>query len=166
MGKVIRKRELSMRLAVAAQELSNVQGKVGFFESAKYADGTPVAYVAAIHEMGYATGGIPPRPFMRPTAIEQGPHWTEAFGKGAKAIARGTFSAHQVMDAVGQLAAGDIRKKISEITSPPLEPATVAARRRRYKNKSITGNLTKPLVDTAVMVNSVTNVVETKGSGS
>lgn len=162
MGKAIRKRELSMRLAVAAQELNNVQGKAGFFESAKYPDGTPVAYVAAIQEFGYAEGGIPPRSFMRTTANEQGKHWTEAFSKGAKAIVRGTFSPKQVMDAVGQLAAGDIRKKISEIQSPPLEAATVAARRRRYANKGATGNLTKPLVDTAIMVNSVTNIVEEK----
>ena len=162
MGKAIRKREHALRLEVAARELSNVQGKVGFFESAKYPDGTPVAYVAAVQEFGYSEGGIPPRPFMRTTASEQGGSWTEAFGKGAKAIARGTFTPHQVMDAVGQLAAGDIRKKISEITSPPLQPATVAARRRRYKDKKTTGSLTKPLVDTAVMVNSVTNVVEDK----
>lgn len=162
MGKAIRKREMTLRLLEGARELSSVQGKVGFFESAKYPDGTPVAYVASIHEFGYSEGGIPPRPFMRTTANEQGQNWSEAFGKGAKAIARGTFTAHQVMDAVGQLAAGDIRKKISEIQQPPLQEATVKARKRRYKDRKTTGNLTKPLVDTAVMVNSVTNTVENK----
>ena len=63
---------------------------------------------------------------------------------------------------LGQLAAGDIRKKISEIQQPPLQEATVKARKRRYKDRKTTGNLTKPLVDTAVMVNSVTNTVENK----
>lgn len=164
MGKAIRKRELSLRLEQGARELSAVQGKVGFFESAKYPDGTPVAYVASVQEFGYAEGGIPPRSFMRTTAAEQGKNWTDAFGKGAKAIARGTFTAHQVMDAVGQLAAGDIRKKISEITSPPLKDATIKARQRRYADKKTVGKLAKPLVDTAVMVNSVTNIVEDAGA--
>jgi hypothetical protein len=103
---------------------------------------------------------------MRSTAAARGKDWSEAFGKGAKAIARGTFSAHQVMDAVGQLAAGDIRKTISEITSPPLEESTVKARQRRYAKagKELKGSIAKPLVDTAVMVNSVTNVVEDAGA--
>lgn len=162
MGKAIRKREMTLRLLEGARELSDVQGKVGFFESAKYPDGTPVAQVAVVHEFGYTEGGIPPRPFMRTTANEQSANWSEAFGKGAKAIAKGRFSATQVMDAVGQLAAGDIRKKISEIQSPPLKEATIKARKRRYKDRKTTGNLTKPLVDTAVMVNSVTNIVEKK----
>lgn len=145
------------QLVAVMKELEGVVGKVGFFESAKYVDGTPVAYVASIHEFGYAEGGIPARPFFRPTIQEQGPAWGEAFGKGAKAIAKGRYTPFQVMDAVGQLAAGDVKKTISEIQSPPLDPDTIAARRRRYKDKKTTGNLSKPLVDTALMINSVTN---------
>lgn len=163
MGSVRRNREQSQRLLLASRELSQAVAKVGFFGTAKYPDGTPVAYVASIHEFGYTEGGIPPRSFMRTTAAEQGPNWDEAMAKGAKAIAKGKFTGVQVMDAVGQLAAGDIRKKISKIQSPPLKESTVNARKRRYKDKKTTGNLTKPLVDTAVMVNAVTNIVERKG---
>lgn len=162
MGKCIRNREMAINLEQGARELSGVIGKVGFFETAKYPDGTPVAEIAAVQELGYPKGGIPPRPFMRTAAAEHGKEWKESFAKGAKAIANGRFTAHQVMDAVGQAAAGDIRKKISTITTPPLKASTVAARRRRYKDKKTTGNLSKPLVDTAVMVNSVTNAVEDK----
>lgn len=145
------------QLIAVMKELEGVVGKVGFFESAKYADGTPVAYVASIQEFGSAPQGIPARPFFRTTIAEQGGEWGDAFGKGAKAIAKGTYTPFQVMDAVGQLAAGDVKNKISEISEPPLDPDTIAARRRRYADKKTTGSLTKPLVDTAVMINSVTN---------
>ena len=162
MGKVTRKGGGIQRLRTGAKELSGVTGKVGFFESAKYPDGTPVAYVASIHEHGYAPGNIPPRPMMRPTIAEQSAQWSRDFGEGAKAVVVGRYSAAQVMDAVGMKAAGDVAKTISEIKSPPLAPATVDARRRRYADGKTTGNLTKPLVDTAVMVTSVTHITERK----
>lgn len=161
-GRAIRNREGTERLLLNIAGLEGLQGKVGWFETAKYPDGTSVAYVASIHEFGYPEGGIPARSFMRSTAMESSKQWTLAFGRGVKAIASGTFNADQVMESVTLLAVGDIKKKISEIQSPPLAPATIAARRRRYKNKALTGNLTKPLVDTSLMVSSITNVVERK----
>lgn len=168
MGKAIRKREGAQRLAIAVGDLDGLVGKVGFFDTAKYADGTPVAYVASIHEFGAAEQGIPPRPFFRPTIAERSAEWTKQFGQGARAVAKGTFTASQVMDAVGLGAAGDVAKTIAGITTPPLKDATIAARRRRYANpklgKKTKGNLAKPLVDTAVMVNSVTHIVERTGS--
>lgn len=147
-------------ISVGAKELDGLRGKVGIFESTKYPSGTPGAYVAAIHEFGAPSEGIPPRPFMRPTIAEQSPEWTKQFGAGAKAIAEERFSAADVMETVAALAAGDVRKTIASIQDPPLKEATIEARKRRYKNRNKTGNLTKPLVDTAVMVNAVTHVVE------
>lgn len=162
MGRVVRNRQGLEQLRVAVQGLGNTTGKVGWFETAKYPDGTPVAYVASIHEFGYAAGSIPPRPSMRPTIAAQSKEWALSFGKGATAAAKGNYTAAQVMDAVGLMAAGDVAKTISKITQPPLKPATVAARRRRYADQNTTGNLTKPLVDTALMVTSITHLTESK----
>jgi len=140
--------------------LAEVSGKVGFFESAKYPDGTSVAYVASIQEMGYAEGNIPPRPFMRPTIAKESKEWTKQFGFGAKRVALGEMTPTQVMDAVGLAAAGSVAKTIAEVQTPPLKESTVNARKRRYADRKTTGNLTKPLVDTAVMVTSVTHLTE------
>jgi hypothetical protein len=142
------------------QGLEGVSGKVGYFESAKYTDGTPVASIAAVHEFGYAEGKIPPRPTMRPTIAKKSGEWSKNFGGGAKAIAAGTMTATQVMEAVGMAAAGDVRKTIAELKAPPLKEATIDRRKRRYADKNTTGNLAKPLVDTAVMVNAVTHLTE------
>lgn len=165
MGRVVRSGGGGVqRLVTAIKGITEVQEKVGFFESAKYPDGTPVAYVAAIQEFGYAEGGIPPRSFMRTTIAEHNEEWAGLMAKGAKAVAKGTYTGLQVMDAIGQRAAGDVRKKISEIKDPPLAASTVAARRRGMADKKTTGSLTKPLVHTGILINSVTNTTEPKAS--
>ncbi len=51
-----------LQKALSAADKSDLQ--VGWFESAKYDDGTPVAGVAAIQEFGSAKNRIPPRPFF------------------------------------------------------------------------------------------------------
>lgn len=162
MGKTVRNRQGSQRLREAADELSGLVAKVGFFETSKYPDGTPVAAVAVTQERGSVRKNIPARPFMSTTVDKHRAEWNEQVRRGANAIAEGRFTGAQVMDAIGALAAGDIRKTISEIQQPPLKEATVAARKRRYKDKKTVGSLTKPLVDTAVMVNAVTYAVEKK----
>ena len=58
------------RITLAAKELDGKELKVGWFASSKYENGTPAAYVAAIHEFGYPEGNIPPRLGMRGTIQE------------------------------------------------------------------------------------------------
>lgn len=55
--RVIRKAQTARRSTAIA---------VGFFSSARYQDGTPVAHVAAIHEFG--AGAMPERAFFRASA--------------------------------------------------------------------------------------------------
>lgn len=147
------------RLVAAIKELDGVQGKTGWFETAKYATGVPVAYVATIHEFGAeitfdngAKAIIPARPFMRPTVAAKGKQWTALLGEGAKSVLTGGATPLQVMEAVALRAAGDVAKTISEITSPPLSPLTIARK-----------GSTKPLVDTGQLIQSVTGIAERAG---
>lgn len=134
--------------------------KVGFPSAAYYEDGTSVAYVATIQELGSPEQGIPPRPFMRTTAAAKMGEWKNNMARGLKAIVNKGFTLQQVLDQVGLAAAGDIAKTIASITSPALKPATILARQRKYAKPGKTvGNLTKPLVATALMFNSVTHEV-------
>lgn len=142
------------RFAVALKELNGLQTKVGWFESAKYPDGTPVAYVAAIQEFGYPEGGIPPRPFFRPTIEAKQAEWAAAVAVMAKRIAAGRMTAFQAIDALGGAAAGDVRKTISEVVAPELDKRTIAARKRRGNNSE------KPLVDTRILLPTLTHVTE------
>ena len=122
------------------------KGKVGWLESNAYPDGTPVAYVAIIQEMGSPKNGIPPRPFFRPTIAEKTNTWRNQFKSGCKAILAGNETASTVMEKVVSGAAGDVRKTIKQINAPPLSPATLRLRLSR-NNTSV-----KPLNDTGHML--------------
>jgi hypothetical protein len=133
------------------------QGKSGWFESAQYADGTPVAYVAAIHEYGYEAGGIPPRPFMRSTIAEKQGEWKVLAQNAAKQIAAGRMSSVEYVGLLAATATGHVQKKIGSITAPPLKLATVQARARRRASGVASD---KPLVDTAIMLQTMTSIAE------
>lgn len=149
------------QLKKAMAGMQDKSGKVGWFESAKYEDGTPVAYVAAIQEFGDPSHNIPPRSFMRTTSKEQTTHWKEILTQGAKLVVKGELTIAALMEMIGLGAAGDIRKKISEITSPPLKVATVKARLRGKKQGNyVSLTAAKPLIDTKVMINTLGNKVE------
>lgn len=172
-------------LTVKLKELKGVRGKTGYFETAKYADGTPVAYIATIHEFGYPGGSIPARPTMRPAVIKHGQpggKWATSFAAGAKAVLAGKRTPLEVMELTALMAAGDVAKEISELHVPTLSPLTLMARLyKRDMGSGITGGKTlgalakgldagpvnfgglvsvKPLVDTGLMFKSVTGVAE------
>lgn len=137
--------------------------KVGWFETAKYEDGTPVAYIAAIQEFGSPTNNIPSRSFMRTTIAEEKDNWMTLARSGAKAVLAGNETVRSVVEKIGMKAQGDIGKKITTIQTPPLKEATVNARRRRLA----TGNkpsktIAKPLIDTGFMLRTLASAVEDK----
>lgn len=153
------------QLEFALKNLDGKVGKVGWFEKSQYPEeknrkSIAVATVAAIQEYGDSTRGIPPRPFMRPTIAQQQLVWSKIAEDGAKAILKGKSDVGAVMEAIGLKAAGDIRKTISSIWTPPLSPYTIQARLAKRNNKSHVGNLNKPLIDTGIMFNTLTNTVE------
>ena len=69
-------------------------------------------------------------------------------------------------------AEGHVRETISKVTSPALKQATIDARKRRLadKGKSVTGKkggagiagIAKPLVDTGILLNTLTSETEKK----
>lgn len=169
------------QIDVRIKDMQKTQGKVGWFESAKYPDGTPVAYVAAIQEIGH--GKIPSRSFMRSTAIEEKINWSEIIKKGAKLIVNGKLNPRAFMEMLTLKAQGDVSKKISSIYSPPLSPITIAARKYRKEGKKVTGKTigeiakklkngdidlsgvsTKPLEDSGLMSATLTSTVESNAS--
>ncbi len=196
-AKVIRKNPQCFKvLAERLDALSGMQAKAGWFESAVYENGKPVAQIAMVQEYGatinhpggtpYKIGAdgmarfvakasaeaaglpvtgphtitIPPRPFMRPTVEREKAAWIALLAKGAKSILAGKTSPRDVLDAVAARAAGDIARTIASIQSPALAASTIAKRRRKMADKKTIGNLTKPLVDSGIMIDSVTHVVE------
>lgn len=167
------------QLNTRLKELDGYQTKVGWFETARYEDGTPVAYIAAIQELGSEQRSIPPRPFMRPTVIEKEEAWKSTAAAGARRVVAGKATGAQMMDLIGAQAEGDVHKKIESITAPPLSPITLGARKYRQQGKKVTGATIgeiaaklkagtldisgvpdKPLDDTHTMIENLTHVTE------
>ncbi len=161
------------------KELSSVVGKVGWFESAVYPDGRPVAEVAAGNEFGIASRNIPPRPFMRPAISQNENKWKELAAQGALAVISGKETAESAMEKLTIAAQNDISKNIATLTAPALSPITLGVRKYKAQGKKITGatigeiaaklkagtlDVTgvsdKPLEDSGLMSATLTSVVE------
>jgi hypothetical protein len=166
-------------LAESLSALEGVTGKVGWFESAQYPDGTPVAYVAAIQEFGSPANKIPSRSFMRSTAAESDKKWKETAARVSARVLEKKMTAKDAMEALTLQAEGDVAAKIASIQAPPLSQITLGVRKYKQMGRKISGATigeiahkldegtldvsgvsTKPLVDSAVMVNSLSHVVE------
>ena len=125
--------------------------RIGVQENQQYKDGPPVAYVAAIHEYGAPEVGIPPRPFLRTTRDQKRKEWTDQMLDGVEAVMLGAVSVDQALEMIGMGAAGDVKKTISEIDSPPLKQATIDRKGHA-----------KPLVETGLLLQSITSKVADK----
>lgn len=163
--RVTRKQGKIDALRAAAKALDGAQSKVGWFASAQYEGGQPVAGVAHVQEFGSPKQGIPARPFFRTTAAEKRNEWAQTAADVARAAALGKIPAGRVMEAVAMASAGHVAATISKLTTPPLSPSTVAARKRRLadKGKSLKGakggagvaGIVKPLVDSGILINTL-----------
>jgi len=141
-------------LEQAIVALQGKQSKVGWFDSARYPDGKPVAGVAYVHEHGSTARGIPPRPFFRPTIENKKQDWRELSANIAKGVVQGKINPDDMLEIVALTAGGDVAKTITKITSPPLKKATV---KKRIRGRKVGNKKTaeKPLVDTGLMLASL-----------
>lgn len=167
-------------LDINIKELGAKQGKVGWFENARYPEGgTTVAHVAAIQEFGSPQRSIPPRPFMRPAITEHGQEWKDLLKEGAKKILQGKENVADVLEKAALNAQNEISQNIATLGSPPLSPITLGARKLKKEGRKITGATigeiaarlkagtldisgvsTKPLEDTGLLSATLTSVVE------
>ena len=154
----------SLRIAKALAELENNNNvlKVGWLENSKYPDkkGTNVAYVAAIQEFGSSQKNIPPRPFIRPAVEKNSNKWANEIEKSSKLVLEGKQSIDGMLYGLGNVVRADIQIAITEVKMPELEESTIRNRLRKKKIKAETETLKKPLVDTGLMLATVTQKVE------
>lgn len=181
--------EVSKRLSVALKGMEGKSLKVGWVKGKIYPDsksGMTTAQVAAIAESGSPKNNIPPRPILRPTIIREESKWKRIVTAESKKVLEGGKTAEEALDTLGLFAAGDVRDTITKIMSPPLQRSTVAARERKLsgrikvpkgdpnakfirgqrkaqiKKNLASDTLWKPLVETGILLGSVTHSVEKK----
>ena len=149
----------------AITQIGKLKLEVGWFEGAKYDADTPVAAVAAQNEYGNEEKNIPPRPFIRPTVASRTRVWKGYITRNSKKVVSGDLTVDQMMETLGLVVAGDIRKTITQIHAPPLSETTLAARRkiRNVTKEEASEELKKPLVFEAFLMNSVSYAVGDEG---
>jgi hypothetical protein len=134
------------KLEAALKDISRRLGargevSVGFLQNATYPDGKPVAMIAAIQEFGAPSRNIPPRPFFRRMVAKESAGWPALIEGQLKAT---NYDVGLTLDRVGAAIAGQLQLSIRDLVDPPLKPATVRAK-----------GFEKPLIHTAVMINSI-----------
>ncbi len=150
--------------------------RVGFLEDALYPDGTSVAMVAALQNFG--TAKIPARPFFTNAVSNGAPGWGEAF---TRALVAQDYDIKKALISLGMRIKGQIQMAIQELDEPALSAITLMLREMKHKDPSLvvtgktvgeaarrvaagddySGASTKPLIDTAVMLNRVDYEVDT-----
>lgn len=132
--------------------LDDLELKVGFFENAKYPDGTPVAYVAYLNEYG---GHNPPRPFMKRTVQRRMKNWARGVAKNIRRADRASLK--RAYEMAGQVAVGDVKRTIKDWPPGGNAPSTVAAKARRARSGKnlVPINPETVLIDTGKMISSV-----------
>ncbi len=164
MAKVIRKSDAGLwaRLGASMKTFRSTELQTGWFSTNRYENGTPVAYVATIHEFGSIKANIPPRPFMRPTIEREENFWREFIAQEAPKILEGTQTVEGLFEMLGLNVSGEIARSISLVTTPALLEATILAKTRKMADQVTVGALDKPLVETGLMLDSVTHMVVSK----
>ncbi|WP_168386017.1 hypothetical protein [Erwinia amylovora] len=147
------------RLKAVYDELHKKQLKIGFFEHDKYPDGTPIAYAAAIQELGYPAGGIPPRPFLRPAMAENAVGYKNLISQAVNASVAGNITLISGLNQIGAKAGGDVQNAIRTLTTPSLDRSPLRGRARRHSKGEAS---TKPRVDIGQILQAVTFAVEDK----
>lgn len=148
---------LERKLAeIAAKAGKSGTLQVGFLAGSTYPDGTPVAAIAFINEYGRTVRTKEgsyyqlPRPYFRTMIAEKSPKWGANLGRLAVLH---DYDIQKVLTLMGEGITAQLQASIRTLVSPPLAPTTIKAK-----------GFSKPLIDTATMLNSVGYTVTSEGT--
>lgn len=114
--------------AQAARMINARKVQIGFFPTATYDDGTPVAGVAAVQEFGTVDAGkghntvIPGRPFFREAIAEGKPDYSKMITASLKVTGG---NAEKALTVIGRKIQTDVQESIRNWSEPPNATSTV-----------------------------------------
>lgn len=128
-----------------------------------------VAEIAYYNEMGNPSKNVPARPFLKPTIINKENEWKNKLFILSSNLLKNVISLDGVLDILGSTVVSDIQDTIRNLYSPALAESTILSRIRRNSklskikgkiNEKTLGSITKPLMDTRQMYDTLTYKVE------
>lgn len=140
------------RIIRSAKLTNNVELAVGLFGEDRHAnDPFTLPEIGAVNEFGTADGHTPARPFMRTAFDENVTKYNTIIKTLLTKVIDGELRPLQMIDQVGILMVGDIKKKITDIRTPPNAQSTID-----------TKGFNNPLIRTGLMRNSVKHKIRVK----
>jgi hypothetical protein len=143
----------ALRRALGAPDVEVLVG-VREEAGAEVVDGSDltIAGLATIHEFGAETpfASIPERSFLRSTLDENRDRYLDEVARGVGDTIDGKTTGARVLERVGARAAGDVKRKIIDLSDPENAPSTI-----EQKGSS------NPLVDTGRLAQSIDHEVRT-----
>lgn len=111
---------------------------VGLFDHEEHPDSEyTIAQIGAVHEFGTKDGHIPERSFLRSTYDERREKWRARMDAAYDEIKEGKGKVLPLLMAWGEKAAGDVRRKITKLKTPPKAPATLKKEGEGFTNPLI-----------------------------
>ncbi len=155
-----------VRFQKLLKELAEKEVRVGFQKGLTYPDGTEVLDVAMWNELG--TEKIPSRPFLRNSVDENKDKITAFLHSKVKNISQ-KASVESVLKDIGVFQKSLIQEKIRKGNFQPNAAITIHGgwihNKKTGKSFYVKGKKSKhPLIDTALMRQSVNYVIKKKGS--
>lgn len=141
LGKIIDRYKGGTEIAVGLPKGSDEAGL-------RYPDGTELLDVAYSNELGI---GVPERAFIRTGVRANLDDLQDLAGDLVKEINAGKIDLDTAGEALGLKAAAGVKQYIIDLTDPPNSPATIKAKKS-----------SNPLVDTALLSQSITHEVREK----
>lgn len=128
----------------AYKKIDDTHVDIGYFGDKKTEDGEyTVVGIAAVHEYGTKPGTVPPIPersFLRSTTDAKENEWRKSINSKIDKVVAGKTDMVTGLAAFGELAAGDVREKITTGPFKELKESTKAKK-----------GSTRPLIDTGTM---------------
>lgn len=139
---------------IALFENSHVE--IGTLSGTRRKDGSNMAVIAATHEYGSEKKKIPSRSFLRAFMDEKRDKINTKILNMARAITAGKLMTKKGLTRLGVWGAGQVKKKITDVDSPPLKKTTI--KRRKWGG-------TNPLIDTGQLRSTQKSKVIMRGAG-
>lgn len=141
-------KELLAKVNVAKQSAL----QAGIFED------PALAFIAACHEYGVPTKGLPMRSFARSTMHANSTKYSKLLGVVLTSWQRGEITIEQALEKLGYTITQDMQETITRGVPPDLKPATVKGKQRRGSPRPNT-----PLRDTDRLFNGIKAKIAKKG---
>lgn len=149
------------------QPMPNYLIQAGWFETAKYDNGTPIGGIAAVQNYGATinvtdkmrgffayhfgvhlkktttTITIPPTHFYEHCLEKNKEKWKNLIAQNWKAVFAGLLSPQGATESLGSTMENDLRREIVDVDYPPVTRFTLTQKLSKYKKQKDVGDLAK-----------------------